>query len=82
MKTMFLTAATALLLLSGVAQAEPNLSHELRNEPQEAAISRTAQPSQALNQLQMYNPTGLPSYELRPNGLLLNGLLPANGWQG
>jgi hypothetical protein len=82
MKTMFLTAAAGLLLLSGVAQAEPNLSHGLRNEPQEAAISRTPQPSQALKQLQMYNPTGLPSYELRPDGLLLNGLLPANGWQG
>jgi len=28
------------------------------------------------------NPTGLPSYEMRPDGLLINGLLPANGWRG
>jgi hypothetical protein len=66
-----------LLLLGGVAQAEPIGSDQLRNQPQEAAISRSPQPSQALNQLQRYNPAGL-----RPDGLLLNGLLPANGWQG
>jgi hypothetical protein len=82
MKTMFLAAAAGLLLLGGVAQAEPIGSDQLRNQPQEAAISRSPQPSQALNQLQRYNPAGLPSYELRPDGLLLNGLLPANGWQG
>ena len=28
------------------------------------------------------NPTGLPSQEMRPDGLMINGLLPANGWQG
>jgi hypothetical protein len=28
------------------------------------------------------NPTGLPSYEMRPDGLMINGLLPANGWEG
>lgn len=26
--------------------------------------------------------TGLPSQEMRPDGLMINGLLPANGWQG
>ena len=31
---------------------------------------------------QTENPTGLPSYELRPDGLMINGLLPANGWEG
>ena len=28
------------------------------------------------------NPTGLPSYLMRPDGLMINGLLPANGWEG
>jgi hypothetical protein len=28
------------------------------------------------------NATGLPSYEMRPDGLMINGLLPANGWEG
>jgi hypothetical protein len=28
------------------------------------------------------NPTGLPTYEMRPDGLMINGLLPANGWEG
>jgi hypothetical protein len=28
------------------------------------------------------NPTGLPAYLMRSNGLMTNGLLPNNGWQG
>ena len=28
------------------------------------------------------NPTGLPSYLMRPDGLMINGLLPNNGWEG
>jgi hypothetical protein len=28
------------------------------------------------------NPTGLPSDLMRPSGLMINGLLPANGWEG
>jgi hypothetical protein len=79
---MFLAAAAGLLVLGGVARAEPIGSDQLRNEPQEAAIARSPQPSLAVNQLQMHNPTGLPSYELRPDGLMLSGLLPAHGWQG
>jgi hypothetical protein len=31
---------------------------------------------------QRANPTGLPAYEMRPDGLMINGLLPANGWEG
>jgi hypothetical protein len=27
-------------------------------------------------------PTGLPAYEMRSDGLMINGLLPANGWEG
>jgi hypothetical protein len=80
---MFLAVAAGLLLLQGVARAEPIKSDQVRNEPQEAAISsRTPQPSQARNQPQMDNPGGLPSHELRLDDLMLNGLLPANGCQG
>jgi hypothetical protein len=28
------------------------------------------------------NLTGLPAYLMRSNGLMTNGLLPNNGWQG
>jgi hypothetical protein len=83
MKTMFLAAAAALLMLGGAAQAEPVGSDQLANGPQEAAAPAIShQPSQALNQLQIANPTGLPSYLMRPDGLMINGLLPAPGWQG
>jgi hypothetical protein len=58
-KTMFLAVAAGLLLLQGAARSEPIKSDQLRNEPQEAAISsRTPQRSQAWNQPQTANPTG------------------------
>jgi hypothetical protein len=83
MKTMFLAAAAGLLMLGGAAQAEPFVAGHASNEPQEAAASvRSNRPSQALNRLQIANPTGLPSYEMRPDGLMINGLLPAQGWEG
>jgi hypothetical protein len=91
MKTMFLAAAAGLMMLGGAAQAEPFVAGHASNDPQEAAASvRSNRPSQALNQLQIanptglpsYNPTGLPSYEMRPDGLMINGLLPAQGWEG
>jgi hypothetical protein len=28
------------------------------------------------------NPTDLPAYGMRSDGLMINRLLPANGWQG
>jgi hypothetical protein len=83
MKTMFLAAAVALLALGGAAHAEPTWPDHFTNEPQEAAATFSGtRTSQAVNQLQMDNPTGLPAYELRPDGLLRNGLEPANGWEG
>jgi hypothetical protein len=83
MKTMFLAAAVGLLLLGGAAHAAPTGSDSLANEPQEAAAtSASPRPSQAVAQLQTENPTGLPAYELRLDGLLRNGLEPANGSQG
>jgi hypothetical protein len=83
MKTMFLAAAAGLLMLGGAAQAEPVGSDRLSNESQEAAApARINRTSQASSQLQIANPTGLPPYEMRPDGLMINGLLRANGWQG
>jgi hypothetical protein len=83
MKTMFLAAAAALLMLGGAAQAEPFVAGQAANDPQEAAaLARTTdRPSQALNEVQIENPTGLPAYEMRPDGLMINGLLPAQGWE-
>jgi hypothetical protein len=62
----------------GAAQAQPfGSSGHLSNDPQEAAATATInQPSQASNG------RGLPSYEMRPDGLMINGLLPAHRWQG
>jgi hypothetical protein len=83
MKTIILAAAGALVLLGGAAQAEPTTGSPYSvNEAQEAALQvRTHRSAQAANELPA-DPTGLPAYELRSNGLLTNGLLPANGWQG
>jgi hypothetical protein len=83
MKTMFLAAAAALLMIGGAAQAEPVGSDQLTNQPQAAALVSTPhRPLRASNQRQSENPTGLPAYEMRPDGLMINGLLPAPGWQG
>jgi hypothetical protein len=74
MKTMFLAAVAALLIIGGAAQAEPVGSDQLANEPQEAAalVSTPHRPLQ-VNQVQSENPTDLPSYEMRPDGLMING---------
>jgi hypothetical protein len=83
MKTMFLAAAAGLLMLGGAAQAAPFTAGSFSNEPQEAAAqASTHRPSLAWNQPRIENPTGLPAYEMRPDGLMINGLLPADGWQG
>ena len=83
MKTMFLAAVAALLVLGGAVNAKPVGSDVDAVPASEAAVpARTGQSSQASNSLQLENPTGLPSYEMRRDGLLINGLLPTNGWQG
>ena len=38
--------------------------------------------TEAANPLAKDNPAGFPAYEMRPDGLMINGPLPANGWQG
>jgi hypothetical protein len=70
MRTMFLAAATV-AALSGSTSATHTL--EATNTATAAAHNAAAPQS---------NPTGLPSYLMGPDGLMTNGLLPANGWQG
>jgi hypothetical protein len=67
MRTMFLAAATV-AALSGSTSA----MHTLEAKTTATAAAQTPQS----------NPTGLPSYLMRPDGLMTNGLLPANAWQG
>ena len=68
MRTMFLAAATV-AALSG----STNAMHTLEAKTTATALTASAPQS---------NPTGLPSYLMRPDGLMTNGLLPTNGWQG
>jgi hypothetical protein len=44
-----------------------------------AVVAKHKQPQLVADPLQKENPTGLPAYEMRPDGLMINGLLPANG---
>jgi hypothetical protein len=70
MRTMFLAAATV-AALSGSTSA----TYTLEAKTTTTAAAQTASVPQS-------NPTGLPSYLMRQDGLMTNGLLPANGWQG
>ena len=84
MKTMFFAAAAALLVLGGAAQAKP-IEAEARRPFRRRTVVVVAKHKQTqlvANPLAKDNPTGLPAYEMRPDGLMINGLLPANGWQG
>jgi hypothetical protein len=83
MKTMFLAAAATLLLAGGAASAQASGSHTQDVQAPGAVVAATGgRSSQTLSSLRTENPTGLPSYEMRRDGLMINGLLPANGWQG
>jgi hypothetical protein len=83
MKTMLLTAAAALLVLGGAAQAKPVESETQTVQlPTTAVVAKHQRTQLATNPLAKENPTGLPAYEIRPDGLMINGLLPAQGWEG
>jgi hypothetical protein len=69
MRTMFLAAAT-------VAALSGSTTYTL--EAKTTAPATAAQIASAPQE----NPTGIPSYLMRQDGLMTNGLLPANGWQG
>ena len=70
MKTMFLAAATVAALYGSTSA-----TYTLEAKTTAPAAAQTASAPQS-------NPTGLPSYLMRQDGLMTNGLLPANGWQG
>ncbi len=82
MKTMFL--ATAAVLLVGAAGAHAAVTGGRVVQAAAAAhdSSRSAPRSVQTARPWTDNPTDLPSYEMRPDGLMINGPLPANGWQG
>ena len=83
MKTMFLAAAAAFLVLGGAAQAKPVASDtQAVQAPAVVVVAKHKQTQLVANPLAKENPTGLPAYEMRPDGLMINGLLPANGWEG
>jgi hypothetical protein len=83
MNTMIPAAAAALVVLGSVANAKPiRLDGHEFHAMITPATDRHSQPAMASSPLRRDNPTGLPAYEMRPDGLMLNGLLPANGWQG
>jgi hypothetical protein len=83
MKTMFLAAAAAFLVLGGAAQAKPiDAEAQAVQQPAAAVVAQHNQTQLATNPLAKENPTGLPAYEMRPDGLMINGLLPAQGWEG
>jgi hypothetical protein len=75
MKTTFLAAAAAMVLIGGAAQAATVSSTQTVNvgQTQVTATSKARRPTP---------PAGLPSYELRSDGLLINGLMPEDGSQG
>ena len=73
MRTMFLAVATA-AALSGWTTTTYAL------EAKTTAPASAAQATSA--SAQQENPSGIPSYLMRRDGLMTNGLLPSNGWQG
>ena len=83
MKTMFVAAAAALLVLGGAAQAKPvEFDTQAVRVPTTVVVAKHKQTQMVANPLVKENPTGLPAYEMRPDGLMINGLLPAQGWEG
>jgi hypothetical protein len=83
MKNIMFFAAAALLLLGSSGAAHAQAAGSIVPTAQtsyDAARATGGRSSQA--SFQRENPTGLPVYEMRPDGLMINGLLPATGWQG
>ena len=76
MKTMFLAAAASLMVLSGAAYAKPiDAEPQAVQLPTVVVTAKHNQTQVASNPLAKDNPTGLPAYEMRPDGLMINGQL-------
>jgi hypothetical protein len=76
MNKIFLPATAAMLSFSVASSALAAGAHTTRPTHVIDVSTSTARP-----QLRV-NPTGLPAYLMRSDGLMTNGLLPNNGWQG
>lgn len=81
MKAMFFAVGAAMLLIGGAAQAETT-GHGTAAVAAVQPPAATGHAVQMTNPLWPDNPTALRSTMLRRDGLLINGLLPAPGWQG
>jgi hypothetical protein len=75
MRRMFLAAATITAMSGWTSVNTPEAKTAAPTHAAHAAQAPRASVSQE-------NPTGIPSYLMRQDGLMINGLLPANGWQG
>jgi hypothetical protein len=83
MKAMFIAAAAAFLAFGGAAQAkQTSPDANAAQAPTVVVVAKHKQVQLVTNPLAKENPTGLPAYEMRPDGLMINGLLPAQGWEG
>jgi hypothetical protein len=83
METKLPAVVAVLLAVGGTANAKPVCFDQLTVPATRITLTTRHRPRPvASNPLTKENPTGLPAYEMRPDGLMLNGLLPGNGWQG
>ena len=83
MKSMNFAAAAGVLLLAGAAQAKPvGNGDSAITAINVTASSSMTRPAESTDRMRVASSTGLPSYEMRSDGLMINGLLPANGWEG
>jgi hypothetical protein len=86
MKTMFFAATAALVAFGRAADAlaarapTPTTVQTTYTAASASTTASAGRPAQA--SIQRESPTGLPSYEMRSDGLMINGLLPAYDWQG
>jgi hypothetical protein len=76
MNKIFLPATVAMLSFSVASSALAAGAHTTHPTHVMDVSTSAARP-----QFQV-NPTGLPAYLMRLDGLMTNGLLPNNGWQG
>jgi hypothetical protein len=77
MNKIFLPATAAVLSFGVASSALASVPHVARY-PHEMVMAGAAAHPKSLRG----DPTGLPAYLMRSDGLMTNGLLPNNGWQG
>jgi hypothetical protein len=80
--TLALALAAGTLLLGNAAWAKADASESAAVRFPDASASEQTRPMPRAAVRSGANPTGLPAYEMRTDGLMINGLLSASGWQG